>query len=145
MAAREPAAWLSAIVFVTYVGVSFGVSDLYPFSTFSMYSENRVTSPSRIAVRDAGGAVRAFGAFARVSCDGPVDVRASRCPALAPFATTGYLDAEDVARLHLEAGADPAAEPVEIIRRVWRVSEAPGAPAIDDCVLARCRAVRRSP
>lgn len=146
----RPAALLAAIVFVGYLGVSRGVGDLYPFSTFSMYARRGGAAVSRVAARTADGRAREVRAFTGWSCDGPIDVSKARCEALGAF-DGDYQDAEDVAHIEAhrarqgdERGVD-GVEPVDLVRRVWRLRDEPGPPAIEDCHLHRCSARRVEP
>lgn len=145
---HRPAALLATIVLLGYVGVSRGVGDLYPFSTFSMYARSGREAVSRIVARTADGQAHPVRAFTDWSCDGPIKPRPARCEALGDFDAC-YLDTEDL--VHLEAhrapdGGDAAgAEPVELTRRVWRFRGAPGPLTSEDCLLHRCRARRVGP
>ncbi|AKT43781.1 hypothetical protein [Chondromyces crocatus] len=152
MLASRPVAWLSACVLLGYVAISRAVEDEYPFSTFSMYARHGKSSVSRVAARTRDGHGHPVRSFVDWSCEEEkLDLSVSRCAELGPFDFTGYLDTED--ENHLDAhraraprGGEPGdAEPVEIVRRVWRLKEQAGPPEVEDCVLHRCTARRASP
>ncbi|EYF07243.1 hypothetical protein [Chondromyces apiculatus] len=149
MPVARPTVWLSVCVLLGYAVTSRVVEDLYPFSTFSMYAQHGGTAVSRIVARTADGRVHPVRAFVDWSCDGALDLSPARCGEPGSFDYTGYLDAEDAAHLeaaHLEAHHAPGVgEPVEIVRRVWKLGEVAGPPGIEDCPLHRCRARLASP
>jgi hypothetical protein len=139
----DPASTLGAAVLATYLLVAQGIGDLYPFSTFSMYSAHPTDSGSRIVARDASGALRELSAYERWTC--PRDGALEQIDACGEVTTIDYLDREAREYLAEHAGPDapapPGSEPVEVVRRIWRFGGE--APLVRDCPLARCRAVRR--
>ena len=138
--AREPAVGLGAAVLVTYLLVARGLGDLYPFSTFSMYSAHPTDSGSRIVARDARGGLREVSSYDRWACPGTEALE--RADACGVVTAIDYLDREAREYLDGHAAADtPGSEPVEVVRRAWRFGG--DAPVIRDCPLLRCRAVRR--
>jgi hypothetical protein len=153
--ARDPRRPLAALVVAGYAGVAFAVHDLYPFSRFDMYSRAR-SSASRIVARDAAGHVAEVERFDAWQCERPVDVSPGTCGAPGSYTYTPYIDesrarwvAEHAAQgangksasTHGADGERAAGEPVDVVRRIWRVDEGP--PHVTDCLLERCSAVRR--
>jgi hypothetical protein len=139
----DPAFSLGAVVLATYLLVAQGIGDLYPFSTFSMYSAHPTDSGSRIVARDASGALRELSAYERWAC--PRAGALEQVDACGEVTTIEYLDRE--AREYLaehespDAPALPGSEPIDVVRRTWRFGGE--APIVRDCPLVRCRAVRR--
>jgi hypothetical protein len=135
--------FIAVLAFLGYVATSRAVLHLYPFSIFNMYSSERVSTASRIVARDATGAVHEVDELTDWDCDAPPDLEPSACPRSWPFYYIPYLDREAAAHVAAHAAKNPDAAPVAVIRRIFRLSEEPGDPVIEDCVLSRCRAVLR--
>jgi hypothetical protein len=138
----DPRRAVGLLVLGGYVGISFAVRNLYPFSVFDMYSRSR-TSASRIVARDERGQLAEVERFDAWSCEGPVDTSPGKCGAPGSYFYVPYLDESRAAYVagHTSPG-DDAGAPVEVVRRIWWLDE-PGAPRTTDCVLQRCTAVRR--
>jgi hypothetical protein len=136
----SPARVIGALVLTGYVGVSFAVRNLYPFSTFDMYSSIR-TSASRIVARDEDGRVAEVRRFEEWSCEGPIDTSPGKCGPPGSYFYVPYLDEEARSYVGSHAGGSRGA-PVEVVRRIWWLDQ-PGAPRTSDCLLQRCTAVRR--
>lgn len=137
---RDPGRVAAALVLAGYVGVAFAARNLYPFSVFDMYSRpNR--SASRIVARERSGGVAEVERYVDWTCDTPVDTSPDRCGAPGSYFYAPYLDR---ARAEYVAGHRGTGDgsPVDVVRRIWWL-EAPGAPRVEDCVLAHCTAVRR--
>lgn len=141
--APQPAAALGALVLITYVLVARGLHDLYPFSTFSMYSGHATTAGSRIVARDAGGRIRELSAYDRWSCPPEAGVQEKDAEACGEVYRIDYLDREAREYLseHRTDRAAPGSEPVEVVRRIWQFGGA--APVTRDCPILRCSAVPR--
>jgi len=140
----NPRRVVAALVLAGYVGVSFAVGNLYPFSVFDMYSRAR-TSASRIVARDARGQIVEVERYEGWQCDGPVDVSPAACGEPGSYFYVGYLDAERAEYIAHHPGADGSRAPVDVVRRIWWLETAasPGPPRTTDCVLQRCTAVHR--
>lgn len=76
---------MPALALVGYLAIARGVENLYPFSTFNMYSVERAASASRVLARDAHGAVSEVTGWERWECDAPPDLDAAPCRALGRF------------------------------------------------------------
>jgi hypothetical protein len=139
----DPARAAGLLVLGGYVAISFATTNLYPFSVFDMYSRPRTTA-SRIVARDASGAVAEVDRFEAWRCDRPIDLSPAVCGPPESFFYSPYLDQgrADYVAAHGAADGAPGGAPEDVVRRIWRL-DAPGPPRIDDCLLARCTAVRR--
>jgi hypothetical protein len=138
---KDPRRPLAALVLAGYVGVAFAVHNLYPFSTFDMYSRAR-SSASRVVARDASGRVVEVERFDGWRCDGPVDVSPARCGAPGSYFYVPYIDDSRVDYIAKHSSGDGPRESVDVIRRIWWLD--PGeAPRATDCELQRCSAVHR--
>lgn len=142
---RQLTACVAALSMSGYVLVARVAGNLYPFSTFGMYSGIPPRAASRIVARDRAGAVRELTSFASFRCDHPVDL--ASCAQAGDAYTIDYLDREAVAyvgRTPLESGAAPDAEraesAVDVVRRVWHFEPAQQDPVVDDCLMSHCRA-----
>jgi hypothetical protein len=144
---KQPAFVLGALVLAGYAVIARGVGNLYPFSTFSMYSSVHTTTGSRIVARDARGRLRELADYDQWRCEAGVDAMTEprACAPGGEVYGIGYLDREarEYLAAHASASAAPGSEPVEVVRRVWRFGGAPGSPATVDCTIIRCEAVRR--
>lgn len=144
---------LTAIAFATYLLGSRGVGDLYPWSTFDMYSHTPGGTSSRVLVLD-GGETRDVADFRSWRCDGPIDLSPLRCEGIAwPFYHVPYVDAAAAALVREGGAGEPeGGERVEVqlVRRIWIFrkdgaarQEAPEVPAeVRNCPLHACTAVR---
>ena len=127
------------VAMAAYFVVSRAVLNLYPFSTFEMYSTERVSSGSRIIALDARGAARELDAYASFSCSNAIDVSYRACESEWPFYYVPYLDQR--AAEYVAAHGGPGGEPVRIVRRIYRLTDADhGAPPFHDCALTACTA-----
>jgi hypothetical protein len=141
---RDPLLAVSLLTGAGYFLIARAVVNFYPFSVYPMFDETHARpSGSRIVARGADGEVGEVSGFRAWACEAP--------PAVAvDFATApdfSYHGREDEAALRAitaDAGAagDPAAGPVEVLRRIWRF-DAEGRAQVEDRVVGRCRAVRR--
>jgi hypothetical protein len=136
----HPRVQVAAVGLLGYLGLALSVGNLYPVSTFEMYAAAPARSASRVIARDAAGAAHEVDEYREWSCDAPVPLDRAPCASEWPYAYTGYLDraAADWIASHPGSGG----EPMEVVRRIFRLGAA-GPPEVRDCVLSRCRAVRR--
>jgi hypothetical protein len=138
-----PAELLVASLMAGYLLVAFGLGNLYPFSTFSMYSGTHQRNASRIVARDRLGALHEVTDFSAWSCDEPPDPSGETCLGGGAIYAIGYIDRASIAHV-LEHGPAappaPATEPVLLVRHVWYLDD-PG--RADDCFIAHCRVARR--
>lgn len=122
-------AWFpAACVLAGYVAIAQGLGSLYPFSTFEMY---------------AGGSTHEIRDYEAYRCDS-LDLQPAACREHGEYYTIGYVEREAQEYLSTQASA-PAhgdEERVQLVRRIWRF-EGPKEPAVEDCALSTCRAVRR--
>lgn len=133
----------AVLALLAYLALARAAGNLFPLSSFNMYSTERLHSPGRIVARDAQGRVHELDHYLAWDCPAPPDIRPAACPAQQPFYHVPYLDREAAALLHERAASLPDAPPVTVVRRVFRLADAPGAPIASDCTLATCRAVPR--
>lgn len=138
-----PVRAVSLLALLGYLAIARATGNLYPFSSFNMYSSERVHSASRIVARDAHGSIHELDTFTAWDCPTPLDPRPTACPASWPFYYIPYLDRQAASLLQARAAPRPDAPPVAVIRRIWRLDDRPGAPAIEDCPLVECRAVHQ--
>ncbi len=127
------------LVLLGYVAIANTVQQLYPFSVFDMYA-HQATSASRIAVRDAAGAVSEVSAWTDWRCDGPIALatapdHADRSPYSIP-----YRDRE--AQEWLTGHVGNGAQAVEVVRHIWWLQPEAGQAEIEDRVLLHCKARR---
>jgi hypothetical protein len=141
----DPAVVVALLVLGGYFTAARLVENLYPFSTFPMYSSEHTDSASRIVALEADGSAREVAEYAAWSCEEPVDLdrEPERCSALPRYSTIPYIDREIVDAMRQRGGARAGGAPVTIVRRVFRFPKGPGPAQIEDCALGRCTAVRR--
>ena len=138
--------WILVLcVFSLYLGLSYTMSDRYPFSTFAMFSASQSAS-STLLVRDGAGQERPVFDFDRFRCDLAPQRRWSQFKGqeLSPNAV------EETAIAYIRAQAAPEPEApdgkrgvkIQVFRRVWD-SAAAGYPSLDatkDVPVANCTA-----
>jgi hypothetical protein len=129
---------VSLIALACYFCVARGVGNLYPFSTFSMYSGQVASSASRVAVR-VGGELREVTDFEGWELAEPLELGPEACSDLPAYYTIGYLD--DEAAAHIEGHRGTGTQSVELVRHIWRFS----GPDVreEECVLHRAKATPR--
>lgn len=146
MSLPPPRTLVVAFAFFGYLALALSVRNLYPLSTFEMYAGAPPTAaPSRVIARDAAGGAHEVDEYRAWSCEGPTPLGPAGCASEWPYAFSIYLDraAADWVEAHRGAGGPVArGEPVEIVRRVYRLTDGVGPPSVRDCVLNRCRAAR---
>ena len=138
---------VSAIALAGYFLIARVVLDLFPFSTYSMYSSVSDSS-NGTAVR--GCHLLAVGPDGRAS--DVSDYRSWDCPpwedaafkSIAELGCSIQHNVEDPIREHMKRnrGSDPAAVRVDLVRRVW-VFGSNQSTAPTDHLIASCRAVLR--
>lgn len=137
-------AWFPALcVLAGYFVIARGLGNLYPFSTFEMYAAVEARSASRLLAEDGEGRLHEIREFAAYRC-GSIDPKPAACATGGDYYTIGYVEreaAEDLAT-RTAAPMNGAAQDVRLIRRVWRF-HGPGAPSVQDCMVATCQAVSR--
>jgi len=142
--ADRPAATLvSVLAFGSYLAISRLVVDFFPFTTLNMYSQTRAQSASRIVARDAVGRAHEIDRFDRWDCPAPLDPTARGCPDVADIYVIDYVDRDTAVYLDAHRGSAVRGVSMDLVRRVWRLSDRAGPPAFRDCFLMRCRASRR--
>jgi hypothetical protein len=130
-----------AAIFATYLGVSFGVGNLYPFSIYDMYASDPGARASRLVVRDAAG-LREISRFSGFACDEPVRAAFERCKAQHVVNTIGYVVDEHLRALETAPASGDAREPVDVVMKVWGLDER-SVVSEAECRLSRCEASRR--
>ncbi len=147
--ARRPRLAITLLAFAGYLAIGRGVRNLYPFSTFDMYSDEHVDSGSRVVARTADGAIHEVTSYRAWRCDAPpeqaLSIRPSACPDVAPYYYIPYVDraARTWIVEHATTELDARASRVDVIRRIWRLGHGGGAPRFEDCLLLACSAVPR--
>lgn len=139
----DPRVAVAALVFGGYVAISRGVENLFPFSIFDMYASSS-PSAARILARAADGRVYELDRYRAWSCDAPLDMTGGEhCPKPGTYVTITYKEMEATDYIATHGGRDPSAVPVEVIRRIFWLSDRDPAPRVEDCPLGRCHAVPR--
>ena len=134
---------LGDLVCAAYFTVARVAGNLYPFSTFSMYSHHALGHPSRILARDAAGGLHEVDAFEAWSCPPMPPLEQTRCDGRSDVETIEYLDRDADAYVRAHAAKAPGGEPVDVVRHVWIFPEGDGAPRTEDCLVVHCTAERR--
>jgi len=124
--------WVFALcVFGLYLGLSYTMSDRYPFSTFAMFAQSQPVS-STILIRDASGQERPVFDFDRFQCRLAPQRRWTNFKGkeLSPNAVEetalAYIRTQTSER---EAGSEERELKLQVFRRVWD-SAASGYPSI---------------
>jgi hypothetical protein len=138
----RPTAVVAALAFTGYLGVAWGVENLYPFSTFPMYSGAHTATASRVVARDGSGRLHEVEDYDAWTCDLPLRFEVSRCGDVYHIPYVDLARREYIDGHRAPGQGDPRGEPVDVVRHVWRFS-GPGEPLVEDCLLHRCRAVPR--
>lgn len=137
-------AWFpAACVLAGYVVIAQGLGNLYPFSTFEMYAGVSTHTASRVLALDSAGATHEIRDFEAFRCDS-LDLEPAACRDHGEYYTIGYVEREATEYLAAQATASVHGDeqPVYLVRRIWRFHGG-GQPAVEDCPLASCHAVRR--
>ena len=123
------------LALVGYLAAARGVENLYPLSTFPMYSGSGGPAASRVMARTAGGD------FVEVT-----DLDAWDCPSLPRLEDVQCAGSDNIPYLdrereeHIRAHPGTGGAPVEVVRRVFSFD---GAQRSAFCPIARCTAKRR--
>lgn len=135
---------LSIAVFAGYVVAALGVTNLFPLSTFPMYSKVSPTSGARLVVRNAQGELNEVTKYDAWSCEEELTyemVQATLCPDGRVGKPAGYLSKEALDYIRRNGGDPSVGEPVDLIVRAVRLDEDPVLQL--QCEVVRCRARRR--
>lgn len=140
----HPTVWMTLLVMGGYFAIARLVDNLYPFSTFSMYSAARSEAASHVVARDGAGKLHPVFEYEAWSCPEPLDIDPPRCRAAGPFGSIEYIDRGIVQHVQRprSAGAPPG-EPLDLVRHIWRFQDGSGDVRTEDCLIARCQAARR--
>lgn len=135
---------LGVAVFAGYMLAALGVENLFPISTFPMYSATSPVAGARLVVRDSDGAYAEVVRFDEWSCD--VEPTLERvlhatCDDGRIAETLDYLSQEALDHMRAHAGTAGAREPVDLMIRAWRF-EADGTLSEHDCPVTACTASR---
>lgn len=128
---------LVLLTLIAYCALARLVDNLYPFSTFPMYSYNQ-NSASRIIVRGARAAEHEIKDYDRWHCPEPLDPSSRACDDLKQFDRIAYLDQEIVDYLSSHSAVSPEGDPVTIIRKIWYLNA--GKTETAYCPLQTCTA-----
>ena len=139
----QPSVVLVALMFGGYVLTSRGLHDLFPFSTYSMYSGEHSVTASRIVARDQSGQLHELEDFAAWTCPAPIDFNPPRCSSGGAVYSIGYIDRDRQEYLDRARGHSASARPVTLTRHIWHFRSSNGPPTIEDCDLASCTAAPR--
>ena len=135
---------IAVLCFFAYGVVASGTLNVFPFSTFEMYSQVSVTTGSRVIVRDADGEAHEVKRYVDWSCEGPLNIDAERCMVrYPPFYFIPYKDAEVEAHIRAHPGEGDGTQPLTLVRRIWRLEHSNGPISYEDCELHTCRARRK--
>lgn len=138
---------VAASVFFVYFLTARGLHNVFPFSIFDMYEMRAPSVATRLFVLDSSGHIDELHRFDSFQCNpsSPKLQELSVCGEEAQLGSIPYV-ARDI-QLILDARLKPVSsgEEVKLIARTWRLQETPGPSPFQDCVLARCRAVRSAP
>lgn len=132
---------VAAVACVAYVVIARGALNLYPFSVFGMYSKAGLSAASRIIAVDPQGRAHEIDELDAFACDRAIDTSPSACAARGVFYYNPSLDLAAVNLVSRRRGA--GANPIAIVRRIYRFDSHDGRPREEDCVLAQCRANAR--
>lgn len=141
---RDPAVAVGVIALIGYFLISRVVLDQFPFSTYSMYSSmpsaaDGIIRGCHLMARGPDGIVSDVNQYASWDC--PPWERTAR-QSIQDLSCPIYFNVEDPIAEYLRhnAGKDPAAVKVDLVRRVWKF--AGNEPAtISDHQIVSCRAV----
>lgn len=135
--------FVAALALIAYLGIALGVTNLYPFSTFPMYSSAAFTSGARLVVLDEDGEVHEIREYTDWSCPGLEPIDWTMCPDGQIGQPAGYLNKEATDYIEANSRDNPAARAVELVIRVWRLSPEGGEARQLDCPIQACEAVLR--
>ncbi|MGZ3456125.1 MAG: hypothetical protein ACXVEF_41355 [Polyangiales bacterium] len=132
---RDPRLALGIAVFVGYFVAARVARNIYPLSTFPMYSEGTVRAAARGMVRTSAGTYAEVTAFDQWRCESLPVLETTSC---AETSAIPYIAREQEQYIRAHQGVGGSA--VELVQRVFSFD---GTPRPAHCVIARCTAVRR--
>lgn len=135
--------FIGLMVFLTYVLVALAVQNLYPFSTFPMYSKAAKTSGARLIALDEHGRDHEVTDFGAWSCPDLKPIQRVICPDGTRGKPEAYLvkEATDYIRANWSESPTDDQRTVELIVRVWVFPKEGGEAPPRDCPIHTCRAV----
>ena len=141
---RAPAVVVVSWFFVaSYVFISRGCENFFPFSAMDMYAGWITRTSSRILAETASGRVVEVERFTHWRCDRRPDPSHVQCEGLSHYESISYVDRDLIEHIwqHPGTGTEPGAVPLTLVRRVWYLDDRVGPPRHVQCLLVRCRAV----
>jgi hypothetical protein len=127
---------VSILALVAYAAVARAVDNLYPFSTFSMYSGVVTDTASRIAVRGSDGVLREVSEYD--AWELPPAPERNECVGERNVYVIPYVDQEAGGWIEAHRGA--GSDAVLLVRHVWHFEA--NALREEDCVIYRAKATR---
>lgn len=134
---------VSVLMLAGYAGIALGVENLYPFSTFPMYSDWKQNSGSRLIVLADDGVPREVKEFDAWTCLDFKPIERTVCSDGEESIPAGYLvkEAYDYIGKHPPSDVDdPDRVQVGIVLRTWRLTSGETDVEILDCPIHECRA-----
>lgn len=130
---------------VSYLFISRGCENFFPFTVMDMYAGWITRASSRILGETARGRVVEVERYTHWHCDARLNPAHTRCADLPRYESIFYVDRDLIEHIqrHPGTGAEPGSVALTLIRRVWYLDDRVGPPRHSQCVLARCRAVPR--
>ncbi|GEM_PF-2049459 len=149
MPAPKERVFLGLVICLAYVLIAAQLQNLYPFSTFPMYSSSVFTSGARLVAVDEAGVAHEITDFEAWSCPELGTVDRVMCPDGELTQPTGYLAKEAIDYIfahpapRAEHGAQPESPAVSLVVRTWRLDTPEGETRVLDCPVSACTAERR--
>lgn len=134
---------VSVLMLAGYAGIALGVENLYPFSTFPMYSDWNLDSGSRLIVLGDDDVPREVKEFDAWTCPDLRPVEKAMCSDGEESIPAGYLvkEAYDYIGKHPPSNIDdPNRIEVDIVLRTWRLTPGKADVEILNCPIQQCRA-----
>lgn len=128
---------LVVLTIITYCALARLIDNLYPFSTFPMYSHTE-RSASRIVVRDAQGVEHEVEDYHHWHCPEPLDLSPKSCGNLKPFTWIKYLNQDFIDYISSHSTTRHEGDPVTIMRKIWYFID--GQTEVAYCPLQDCTA-----
>ena len=140
---KEPAPllFLKIAVFLAYMGIAWGVGNLYPFSVFDMYSFDKADSASHLLVRDSLGVAHEVFDYTAFCYDKQLTVGLASCGPPGSFYSLPRKDLEVLRYVQRHRSRSAQGRPATLVRRIWRLEDKPGPPDYHDCDLLPIRVV----
>lgn len=133
--------FIPAMIVVVYVLSAMSVENLFPLSTFPMYSDSSFDSGARLVAVDSRGEASEVSEFEDWSCPELVPVVRVSCPDGDHAQPAGYLAEEAIE--HIQTHSGEGDETVELVVRAWRLATPDGQTRVVDCPVTTCAATRR--